>query len=1379
MKGPGFCLAYTATMLLPLLNASAAAPGRQISGDYAMTADGVSVDVIRVPAPEPSSGGVKEGPDRQPYSYAAFSATGRVSVCVRSSALDLLHAKILPASKGVVARSQSEGSLTFEMTPPMTLVVEPKGRHRALVVSANLPDPDPPQPGDRKVKYFGPGVHRADRIALDDGETLYLAPGAWVEGFVLGRGRDITIRGSGVLSGACWDWHKGPPESRSFNESGTLVTLSGEDITLRDVTLFSSWGWTLVFNCVTNALVDNVKVIGGRVINDDGIDICRAKGVVVRNSFVRGQDDCVTPKYWCEDFVCTNLTLWTDAANAFRTGYECERGASGLVYRNLLFRDIDILHLALRKTHPEKYWANCAIYIQPANGQPMYDTLYEDIRFHEVGPEDVLLNVKTMPITQGSSFCRTDEAGRLKGLTLRNIHLPDSQGGMCVNLSAFDDAHPIEDVRFENVMGYGNVTKSGNVGFSSVDHVTALFPQSQLKYGAQRDDFLHRWYERPLHQDTSFADAPGKDFLNVPAWHKTVEALQLGGFDGVSYFASYGNGRDDVLAKSLLPGAETRILFEISGYAGVENSLAAAEKALKQPNYYRIDGRVVLPLRGQKGLECTPEFAAEFRRRLTEKFGDRFLVLPYGVVFAKGSFNGGRPTAESIAAAKGALRALLRASDGFFYQGREAVLNRRLDPAALAVATSVIRDVFAEDEFRGKKRLGVGIAGGHENTYRWQYTLDSTGTAHLADSLADILPLKPDIVKCMEWDEENENTFFRPTVFNGFTHLRLTRWFKDVANGRRPSVFPGDDTSVPNLVLSYRKSLVAGEPIEVEVRNIPDGTFADETFRVVFAWKDADGRTVRTFAPQTLKADEMSAVWFKVPAAELIANRILLPELAVTSSSGVRTFADGLFPLDLNATRTLDHKWVKQALREQTSGVTGTLEIGESDETGAYAVRGSVASPKRIRSIEVLDDMDSAYVHAPVPAVPADCEQIRIGFSGFGNNKKANGGVLNGTIRFDNAPGATLLPYNRGSKVKVPAKDGAWTLKDVPCDNWGGVLWAHVPKAACADGKIVVDLAPHFTGTVKLAGLLKKDVVGFNSVRGCGLTVMRYLPTAALPRPLMEKEARFAFRWKPLEKTSVLRLQVIDEDYHVWRGPVKTVFRPCGRTVTLDVFDRETGKAGAVTVDAARVETVSYGFDGSRGSAFVAGSGRMLSGMVGASAELAQAFGRGESHYGNPLSREIGKPYLKNVVAPASGWGCLSLQAVPGFAGFALEMKVKPDGFGARQGLFSSGNCGLDLYLDEKGAVRATLSRGYSFFAQGGALDATLCGAALRDGEWNTIRLVTDRRTAWLEVNGVRGEPIAYEDYFPNQRYTLFGASHPRGDFFRGQIGFLGIRIGR
>ena len=63
----------------------------------------------------------------------------------------------------------------------------------------------------------------------------------------------------------------------------------------------------------------------------------------------------------------------------------------------------------------------------------------------------------------------------------------------------------------------------------------------------------------------------------------------------------------------------------------------------------------------------------------------------------------------------------------------------------------------------------------------------------------------------------------------------------------------------------------------------------------------------------------------------------------------------------------------------------------------------------------------------------------------------------------------------------------------------------------------------------------------------------------------------------------------------------------------------------------------------------------------------------------------------------------------------------------------------------------------------------------LSDGAWNTVRVFTDRKTAWVEVNGVRGEVVPYSDYFFNQRYALFGASHPDGDYFRGDIRSLKV----
>ena len=129
---------------------------------------------------------------------------------------------------------------------------------------------------------------------------------------------------------------------------------------------------------------------------------------------------------------------------------------------------------------------------------------------------------------------------------------------------------------------------------------TAIFTQAQLKYGAQRSDFLHRWYERPLHQDTSYADATDAAFLNVPAWRKTVETLRLGGMDGIAFFASKQDQRWDVLEKSLMPGGETQVLFELSIAKGV----AVCESTDTTPDtvFVRADEAMYAEKRRMKAL---------------------------------------------------------------------------------------------------------------------------------------------------------------------------------------------------------------------------------------------------------------------------------------------------------------------------------------------------------------------------------------------------------------------------------------------------------------------------------------------------------------------------------------------------------------------------------------------------------------------------------------------------------------------------------------------------------------------------------------------------------------------------------------------------------
>lgn len=445
-----------------VVTAFPAAPGVR-SGDYAVRVANRDIPVLAVPMPEERLAADL----RQPYSFCIFEADEEVDIEVSSTILPVAEAEILPQSRGAVPVERirsggSGGKLHFRARPPFKLVVEPTRRDRALVLLGYVPEVDVPKKGDRGVVWFGPGRHRRDIIELHDNETLYLAGGSWVEGTLHAEGTNITVCGRGILSGASWGWQKGPKreEEKPINYSGRLATLSGHDLVVRDVTFHSSMCWTLVLNAVTNAVVEGVNVLGGRVINDDGIDVCRARNVVIRNSFVRCQDDCVTPKWWCENLVCTNLILWTDVANIVRIGYECE--PPPLRFDSLVFRDLDILHLTTCPSKTTSYWCNCAFLIQASRGQRIGNVRFEDIRFHEVSPWDILFVAKTMSIT---TFYDFKEPGTIENVILRDVRLPVSPVPLPSRLEAKDMAHPVRGVRFENVNAMGPVETCGFVEY--------------------------------------------------------------------------------------------------------------------------------------------------------------------------------------------------------------------------------------------------------------------------------------------------------------------------------------------------------------------------------------------------------------------------------------------------------------------------------------------------------------------------------------------------------------------------------------------------------------------------------------------------------------------------------------------------------------------------------------------------------------------------------------------------------------------------------------------------------------------------------------------------------------------------------------------------
>lgn len=440
--------------------------GKYISRDYALKVGGRPVEVVATPRQErwkKPGVALTVSPDGS-YSYASFALEDEAEIEVRSDVLDLSGAEILPESQKVFPLVAEKGRLVLRMRPGMQLVVEPTGRNRALVLAANPKREDVPTAGGDRLRYFGPGYHRPGFVELKDGERLYLADGAWVEGTVYARGKNITIDGPGVISGAPHAWRVGPPRYRSergVTANGAVVTMCGENLTIRDVTIFSGWVYNLTMNDATNVVVDNVKVISGRNINDDGIDPCRTKNIVIRNSFVHTQDDCIAPKYWIDGMLVEKCVLWNDCANIVRLGFECEEGRTGLPFRNVTVRDVDVVHMSKITRGVSNFWAWAVLTVEAARGQTFENILFEDIRLHECPENWVFTDVRTRDIKAGGlDFCHGDEAGHIRNLVYRNIHLKKNGRGMVMGFQEHDRRHLIEGLRLENVTGYGPVVGS-------------------------------------------------------------------------------------------------------------------------------------------------------------------------------------------------------------------------------------------------------------------------------------------------------------------------------------------------------------------------------------------------------------------------------------------------------------------------------------------------------------------------------------------------------------------------------------------------------------------------------------------------------------------------------------------------------------------------------------------------------------------------------------------------------------------------------------------------------------------------------------------------------------------------------------------------------
>ncbi len=420
--------------------------GETLSADYKVQAAGRQVDVYMARVLDPPFAG-KRWDHGGSYSFASFDMSGRVVVRIVSKR-PLRNVVVRPRSSGIQPTLEDDYTLNLTLDKPRKLSVEPDGKQGPLLLFANPLETDAPKPGDKGVVYFGPGVHKPEKIVLHSNQTLYLAGGAVVKAEVLAKGTNIRICGRGILDGSDWQWRKGPV--------GNLIAIrNSTDVEVSDITLRGSSHWTIVPRNSQWVTIRNVKLCNSRVQNDDGINPCNSQDVLITDCFIRSDDDCVALKGLdfsglnstggtsnVEQITVENSILWCDRARIFLLGHE----SRAAFMRNVTLRNLDIIHFSMTP-----------FLFEPGEDMRLENITIEDIRIHGEGQSQL---VRLRPVV--NQYMRKKVPGFIRKVRFRNVTVEGQSGDYLVQIEGADDEHDVRDVTFENVSIVGSKLTEGS-----------------------------------------------------------------------------------------------------------------------------------------------------------------------------------------------------------------------------------------------------------------------------------------------------------------------------------------------------------------------------------------------------------------------------------------------------------------------------------------------------------------------------------------------------------------------------------------------------------------------------------------------------------------------------------------------------------------------------------------------------------------------------------------------------------------------------------------------------------------------------------------------------------------------------------------------------
>ena len=915
--------------------------------------------------------------------------------------------------------------------------------------------------------------------------------------------------------------------------------------------------------------------------------------------------------------------------------------------------------------------------------------------------------------------------------------------------------------------------------------------------------YLHHFIDRPLFNDVSKRE----EGLEKSGFLHDVNIINKCGFDGfgtIHYNSLFKDHLKYLKGNAPAGYQHALVLGGDPANPSVYNEwrerlrIAAGSKELMS----LVDGRIICVFYGSASPQLLENVIAGVKKLRADPTVPPFVFiseLPFismYVAFNEALQKGEAVPPQEIDKFRKQLREHLKTIDGMILRCFENYTQSickgygcRIQPTDLydKYLLPVLQEEFAKPEHKDKLVL-LFPRHGYTNHLRGVVHYEC-GTEALRTYLGGGAKLAPDILMLFEWNEANENTHFQPTVANGRSIERMLHYAKSCYEDRDPEPRPGDDVTVPNMILSIPQVTRPGETLHAELLNLPD-TVKSSKITAVLSLFDGKGNKIADLPAENFDRKEFKVITWAFPSEQFAAYQAVNYQLTLTEN-GKTTVYRNFDVTRIAPTVNLRYKFTRMALREMLKPEKSDFDV-KLNADGTYSVKADFVSPEELASLEVID------CHSEMYAVDRSKEfEDRVFIRGFYSALASN----------VNIPGWYSMPgindwkiraiqfnyenFNSGLRIGERQR----VKHRFTCYGRGNFIISF-PKSELAKNPV---LHMNYQGmpevTVNIKDVLEKGKTAVSV--GGNIRFEFHRPDKLVDHPvhINAKQASIDTVIHPVEKFPVVQLRAVSKSGKIYRSPA-IVLKDAGKEQeTMRIWSETELKPVTISIAKSRIPDIRMKFDPELG---------LFAGHTDAPVwEIALG---GGTAGGQPFCEPPLPVMVKQKLFPEkfsdnfpewkqdngqwildfdgeADYMIFSQDLIPRGVPFIVEFEIRR-ATGGNDVLLRTGcqswrnNCGLDLMIENgklKGFYNQHFHRYTSVFATG--LDVPV-------GKWTKIRIIKNVDKITFEVDG-KSESFDYTGRGSFFCMTVFGGTpypdkkgkYPQNlQFFKGQMRSFSVR---